>query len=86
MGCHPYLDYGTNCREPFTHYHEIFGGERVLLAMADMPAPSSDPAPESDREGRTGRAWREAPWSPATRATRQGHGRLSVQTRQRLPC
>lgn len=37
MGFHPYLNFGTSCREAFTRYHEVFGGELVLLSMADMP-------------------------------------------------
>jgi hypothetical protein len=37
MAFHPYLNFGGNCREAFTRYQEIFGGELVLLRMADMP-------------------------------------------------
>jgi PhnB protein len=38
MAFHPYLFFGTNCRQAFTRYQEIFGGELVLLTAADMPA------------------------------------------------
>ena len=37
MAFHPYLNFGGNCREAFTRYQEIFGGELVLLPMSDMP-------------------------------------------------
>ena len=38
MAFHPYLNFGGNCREAFTRYQEIFGGELVLLPMSDMPS------------------------------------------------
>jgi PhnB protein len=37
MSFHPYLAFNGNCREAFTRYQEIFGGELVLLSMADLP-------------------------------------------------
>jgi PhnB protein len=43
MAFHPYLNFGGNCREAFTRYQEIFGGELVLLTMSDMP--SDEPVP-----------------------------------------
>ena len=43
MALYPYLNFGGNCREAFTRYQEIFGGELQLLTTADMP--SDDPAP-----------------------------------------
>ncbi len=43
MAFHPYLTFGGNCREAFTRYQEIFGGELVLLPMSEMP--SDEPAP-----------------------------------------
>ena len=43
MAFHPYLYFGGNCREAFTRYQEIFGGELVLLPMSD--APSDEPVP-----------------------------------------
>ena len=42
MAFHPYLFFGGNCREAFTRYQEIFGGELTLLAMSDMPPGASD--------------------------------------------
>jgi PhnB protein len=44
MAFHPYLFFGGNCREAFTRYKEIFGGELVLITMKDMP--SEQPVPE----------------------------------------
>ena len=38
MAFHPYLFFGGNCREAFTRYQEIFGGELVIMAMKDMPS------------------------------------------------
>ena len=43
MAFHPYLFFGGNCREAFTRYQEIFGGELVLLPMSE--APSDEPVP-----------------------------------------
>ena len=43
MAFHPYLNFGGNCREAFTRYQEIFGGELVLMPMSDMP--SDQPVP-----------------------------------------
>ena len=47
MAFHPYLFFGGNCREAFTRYQEIFGGELTLLAMKDMPP--SEQAPPADQ-------------------------------------
>lgn len=43
MAFQPYLMFGGNCREAFTRYQEIFGGELVLLPMSE--APSDEPVP-----------------------------------------
>jgi PhnB protein len=43
MAFHPYLAFAGNCREAFTRYQQIFGGELVLLTMADMPADAGPP-------------------------------------------
>lgn len=43
MAIYPYLFFGGNCREAFTRYQEIFGGELVLLAMKDMPSEEAIP-------------------------------------------
>jgi PhnB protein len=48
MNFHPYLAFAGNCREAFTRYQEIFGGELVLLTMADAPA-DAGPPPEGVR-------------------------------------
>ena len=37
MAFRPYLFFGGNCREAFTRYQEIFGGELTLLTMKDVP-------------------------------------------------
>ena len=37
MAFHPYLFFGGNCREAFTRYQEIFGGELFLMSMKDVP-------------------------------------------------
>ena len=44
MAFHPYLYFGGNCREAFTRYQEVFGGELVLLPLKDMP--SDEPVPD----------------------------------------
>jgi PhnB protein len=48
MAFHPYLTFGGNCREAFTRYQEIFGGELVLLTMSDMPSDEPVPADQAD--------------------------------------
>jgi PhnB protein len=48
MAFHPYLFFGGNCREAFTRYQEILGGELVLLRMSDMPTDETVPADQSD--------------------------------------
>jgi PhnB protein len=48
MAVHPYLFFGGNCREAFTRYEEIFGGDLVLLTMKD--APSDEPVPPEQAE------------------------------------
>ncbi len=37
MAFHPYLFFGGNCREAFTRYQEIFGGELTIIGMGDVP-------------------------------------------------
>ena len=37
MAYRPYLFFGGNCRDAFTRYQEIFGGELTLLTMKDVP-------------------------------------------------
>ena len=47
MPFRPYLAFAGNCRDAFTKYQEIFGGELVILGMGDMPEgagpPGADP-------------------------------------------
>lgn len=44
MAIRPYLAFAGNCREAFTRYQEIFGGDLVLLRMSDTP-PDAGPLP-----------------------------------------
>ena len=48
MAFYPYLNFGGNCREAFTRYQEIFGGELVLLPMSDIPSDEPVPADQAD--------------------------------------
>ena len=45
MAFRPYLAFAGNCREAFTHYQQVFGGELVVLSMADAPADAGAPPP-----------------------------------------
>lgn len=44
MPFHPYLYFSGTCREAFTRYQEIFGGELVLLPMSEAPEEAAMPA------------------------------------------
>ena len=44
MAFRPYLFFGGTCRDAFTRYQEIFGGELTLMAMKD--APGEEPPPD----------------------------------------
>ena len=46
MAFYPYLNFGGNCREAFTRYHEIFGGELNILGMDQMPSEDQGQMPE----------------------------------------
>jgi PhnB protein len=48
MAFHPYLMFSGNCRDAFTRYQEIFGGELVLLPMSDQPDGQAVPAEQAD--------------------------------------
>ena len=48
MAFHPYLNFGGNCREAFTRYQEIFGGELWMLPMSDMPGDDPTPPGQAD--------------------------------------
>jgi PhnB protein len=37
MAFRPYLFFGGNCRDAFTRYGEIFGGDVTILTMKDVP-------------------------------------------------
>jgi PhnB protein len=45
---YPYLFFGGTCREAFTRYQEIFGGELYLLPMSDVPTEEAVPADQAD--------------------------------------
>jgi PhnB protein len=48
MAFRPYLFFGGNCREAFTRYQEVFGGELTLMAMKDVPGEEPPPADKAD--------------------------------------
>jgi PhnB protein len=50
MAFRPYLAFAGNCREAFTRYQEIFGGELVLLTMADAPPNAGPPPPGAKKD------------------------------------
>ena len=47
MAFRPYLFFGGTCRQAFTYYGEIFGGEPTLLSMKDVPG-EQPPAETAD--------------------------------------
>ena len=50
MAFRPYLAFAGDCREAFTRYQQIFGGELVLLTMADAPADAGPPPPGANAD------------------------------------
>ncbi len=44
MAFHPYLAFAGNCRDAFTRYKAIFGGELVLLPISEAPPDAGVPA------------------------------------------
>lgn len=46
MAFRPYLFFGGTCREAFTRYGEIFGGEVAVMAMKDVPGETPPPGKE----------------------------------------
>jgi PhnB protein len=48
MAFHPYLFFSGNCREAFTRYQEIFGGELFLMKMSDAPPDEPVPVDQAD--------------------------------------
>ncbi len=43
MAFFPYLNFDGTCREAFTWYHEVFGGDVTILAPGDMPGDGAPP-------------------------------------------
>jgi PhnB protein len=43
MAFRPYLFFGGNCREAFTRYQEILGGEVTVVTMKDVPGETPPP-------------------------------------------
>lgn len=37
MSFRPYLFFGGTCRQAFTRYHEIFGGDLEIMSFGDLP-------------------------------------------------
>lgn len=50
MAFRPYLAFAGNCREAFTRYQQIFGGELNLLTWADVPAGAGPPPPDASSD------------------------------------
>ena len=48
MSFQPYLNFPGNCRQAFTRYQQIFGGELVLFPMKDAPGDQPVPAEQAD--------------------------------------
>lgn len=48
MAYRPYLFFGRNCREAFTRYEEIFGGELTFVTMKDVPDQEPPPPEMAD--------------------------------------
>lgn len=48
MAFRPYLFFGGNCRDAFTRYQKVFGGELTLLTMKDTPGEEAPPPETAD--------------------------------------
>jgi PhnB protein len=48
MAFHPYLFFSGTCRQAFTRYQEIFGGQLDVLTVADMPPEVEAPTDQQD--------------------------------------
>ena len=48
MSFDPYLYFSGNCREAFTQYQEIFGGELFMMKMSEAPADGPVPEGQAD--------------------------------------
>jgi PhnB protein len=47
MSFHAYLFFSGDCREAFTRYQEIFGGELEIMSMAELPE-GTEPMPGAE--------------------------------------
>jgi PhnB protein len=47
MAFRPYLFFGGTCRDAFTRYQEIFGGELTVMTMKDVPGETPPPGMEN---------------------------------------
>jgi PhnB protein len=43
MAFYPYLFFGGDCREAFTRYQEVFGGELSIMTFSDNPDEGAPP-------------------------------------------
>lgn len=48
MSFDPYLFFGGNCREAFTRYQEVFGGELMVITMSEAPDAEEVPPEQAD--------------------------------------
>lgn len=48
MSFMPYLLFGGDCRQAFTRYQEVFGGELHVMAMSDAPDGGDVPPEQAD--------------------------------------
>ena len=46
MAFRPYLFFGKSCRDAFTRYQEIFGGDLTVITMKDVPGETPPPGQE----------------------------------------
>ena len=45
---HPYLFFSGDCREAFTRYHEVLGGDLTILSNGDAPEGAGMPGAPAD--------------------------------------
>jgi PhnB protein len=43
MAFYPYLNFDGTCREAFTWYHQVFGGDVTVLGAGDVPGDGAGP-------------------------------------------
>jgi PhnB protein len=51
MAVRPYLAFNGDCRDAFTRYQDIFGGELVLMTFADEPPDAGSPPAGRNLDG-----------------------------------